>query len=126
MSFKIAKACVAVFSAAIAFGVLQARAQPAGPVAQPSAAPSYVSGLPVNPPQGWGAESWARLRQQCKSYWEKRAAKTPLSTQDLAVREVCIEEATGASKAPTRPAAPPQVPEEPGPNLAPPPQPPPA
>ncbi|HYA34009.1 MAG TPA: hypothetical protein VEF03_00245, partial [Candidatus Binataceae bacterium] len=62
MSFKAAKACVAVFSAAIAFGVPQARAQPAGSAPQPSAAPSHVPiDLPANPQPWWGlsAKQWA-------------------------------------------------------------------
>ncbi len=116
MSFKMAKAFVAVFSATIAFGVLHARAQPGGSAAQPSAAPSYVGGLPVAPPPGWTAERWAAMRQSCQVIADKMAAKQSLTTGEASERKLCIRYSGSGLGIP---AAPPQVPEVPGPNVAP-------
>ncbi len=120
MSFKTAKACVAVFSATIAFGVLQARAQPGKAAAQASAQASRVPiDLPMTAPREWGlsAEQWAGLRQSCQTIADKMAAKQPLTTGEASDRGLCIKYSYGRVNVP---AAPPQVPEYPAPNVAPP------
>ena len=119
MSFRIAKASVVVCSAAIAFGVLHARAQPAGSVAQPSAAPSYVSGLPVSPPAGVSAEQWTALRRICQTIANKMAANQSLTTSEASARGLCVKYSYLTREEP--PGAPPMVPEVPGTNVAPPP-----
>lgn len=76
MSLKLAKTCVAAFSVTIAFGVLQARAQPAGSAAQPSAQATGGSpdtfenwtAMPLSQPKdfgNWRGETWAQYRRKC-------------------------------------------------------------
>jgi len=87
-------------------------------VAQPSAAPSYVSGLPVNPPPGWGAQRWDKFRLKCQTIAYKMINHQPLTLDEDSDRGVCVKFSYLTREEP--PGAPPMVPEVPGPNVAPP------
>ncbi len=46
--------------------------------------------MPVQPPKGWGAEQWARLRQSCLHMAEKIYKHQPLTFDELGGREMCL------------------------------------
>ncbi len=46
--------------------------------------------MPVQPPRGWGAEQWAKLRQSCLRMAEKIQEHEPLTFDELGSREMCM------------------------------------
>ena len=64
-----------------------ARAQQPTPTAEPTP-PGFT--MPVQPPPGWGAEQWGRMRAACLNIAQKIWTHQPLTPDDFEWREDCL------------------------------------
>lgn len=61
--------------------------------AQPVATPGPIRHVPImipaNPPKGWDATTWTRLRQQCQEIADKSDAGIPMTRAEFEASQTC-------------------------------------
>jgi len=75
------------FSSSPAIVWAQALSQPA---ASATPLPHVPIAIPVNPPKGWDAKTWNRLRQQCQEIADKSSAGVAMTRAEYQAAQSCM------------------------------------